>query len=339
MQASIGRYVIEQTVSSDRFGALYAGVDPHRGRKVMVRSLVKSQPPLAWKTPGAFAREAQAAQALNHPNIVPVYDFGEDDDIAYVVTEAIEGRLLKACLDGGERFDLGQTVRIVRDACAALAFAHGAGVIHGDVHAGNLILDVSNRAKLGGFGIPQAPGEDTPSAAASPEQIIGREVDERTDVFSLGMILYELLAGERPFTGAGAWAIAKKIIQDDPPAPSSLNGDVSSHFDEVVVRALRKSPEERYASVSEFWHAIKGALEATTGQQDFAPEVVIPPSPSPRPKPSRTAERDLVQEEIDFWDAIKVTEDPDDYTLYLEQFPNGRFVELARAMLRKLGRA
>lgn len=91
--------------------------------------------------------------------------------------------------------------------------------------------------------------------------------------------------------------------------------------------------------MSEFWHAIKGALEATTGQHDFEPEVVIPASPSPRPKPSRTPERDLVQEEIDFWDAIKVTEGPDDYTLYLEQFPNGRFVELARAMLRKLGRA
>lgn len=132
----------------------------------MVRSLVKS-----------------------HPNIVPVYDFGEDDDIAYVVTEAIEGRLLKACLDGGERFDLGQTVRIVRDACAALAFAHGAGVIHGDVHAGNLILDVSNRAKLGGFGIPQAPGKTRHPPQRRPNRsLAARSTNAREAVHGRGRL-------------------------------------------------------------------------------------------------------------------------------------------------------
>src|SRR5919197_6116563 len=365
---TLGRYNIERTIGKGAMGVIYEGVDPRLGRRVAIKTILKSHldEDTARDYSMRFVREAQAVARLNHPNIVQVYDFGEEGDIAYLVMEFIKGKELKTFFDANERFDLKQAVRIMCELCDALDFAHNAGIIHRDIKPANVMLDAQARTKLTDFGVARVQDSDKTSvertqadtmvgtpAYMSPEQITGGNLDKRTDVFSAGIILYQFLTGEKPFTGSGAWTIAKKIIQEEPPLPSSVNNAVTPLFDAVVNRALAKDPDERFQSARDLSVAFKRALEGKSAEDDsdrtvagvltgeFAalkPAAALATAPAQdSSRSASTGTQGSSQEvELEFWRAIKDGNDPDDFELYVQQFPNGIYAALAKRKIAKL---
>jgi len=362
---TLGRYNIERVLGKGAMGVVYEGIDPKLNRRVAIKTILKSHldPDTAKDYSMRFSREAQAVARLNHPHIVQVYDFAEEGDIAYLVMEFIRGKELKNFFDANERFDLKEAVRIMCELLDALDFAHNAGIIHRDIKPANVMLDAQARTKLTDFGVARVQDSDRTQAERtqagtmvgtpaymSPEQITGGTIDKRSDVFSAGIILYQFLTGEKPFTGGGAWTIAKKIIQEDPPAPSSLNNAVTPYFDAVVNKALSKNAETRYQSAKDFGVALRRALEGR-GEEEDADKTIVgdmtaPPmrtAPQPRPAAAvgsggtQTGTQAGNQEvELEFWRAIKDGNDPDDFELYVQQFPNGIYAALAKRKIAKL---
>ena len=367
---TLGRYNLERVLGKGAMGVVYEGVDPRLGRRVAIKTILKSHldEDTAKDYSMRFVREAQAVARLNHPNIVQVYDFGEETDIAYLVMEFIKGKELKTFFDANERFDLKEAVRIMCELCDALDFAHQAGIVHRDIKPANVMLDSQARTKLTDFGVARVTDSDKTSvertqagtmvgtpAYMSPEQITGGNIDRRSDVFSAGIILYQFLTGEKPFTGSGAWTIAKKIIQEEPPLPSSINNTVTPLFDAVVNKALAKNPDSRYQSARDLAAALRRALEGKPEEDDSDKTVVgaigahIAPRPAaPAPQaPAAEGTRGSAtggggthagnQEiELEFWRAIKDGNDPDDFDLYVQQFPTGIYAALAKRKIAKL---
>src|SRR3954469_1384143 len=364
---TLGRYNIERTLGKGAMGVVYEGVDPRLGRRVAIKTILKSHldEETARDYSMRFVREAQAVARLNHPNIVQVYDFGEESDIAYLVMEFIKGKELKNFFDANERFDLKEAVRIMCELSDALDFAQSAGIIHRDIKPANVMIDGQARTKLTDFGVARVQDSDKTSvertqagtmvgtpAYMSPEQITGGNLDKRTDVFSAGIILYQFLTGEKPFTGSGAWTIAKKIIQEEPPLPSSLNNAITPLFDAVVNKALSKNPETRYQSARDLGIALKRALEGKPEEDDSDKTVVgsmtdfaVKPAPAVARAPAQDSQRPSrpgtqaggsQEVELEFWRAIKDGNDPDDFELYVQQFPTGIYAALAKRKIGKL---
>ncbi len=365
---TLGRYSIERILGKGAMGVVYEGLDPKLNRRVAIKTILKSHldPDTAKDYSMRFSREAQAVARLNHPHIVQVYDFAEEGDIAYLVMEFIRGKELKNFFDANERFDIKEAVRIMCELCEALDFAHQAGIIHRDIKPANVMLDHQARTKLTDFGVARVQDTDKTSvertqagtmvgtpAYMSPEQITGGTIDKRTDVFSAGIILYQFLTGEKPFTGSGAWTIAKKIIQEEPPLASSLNNAITPHFDAVVNKALAKDPEKRFQSAKDLAIALKRALEGKADQDDGditvvgdAAPVMPPLRPAARPADTRaessrsgatSTQTSSSQEiELEFWRSIKDGNDPDDFELYVQQFPTGIYAALAKRKIQKL---
>ncbi len=363
---TVGRYNIERTLGKGAMGVVYEGIDPKLNRRVAIKTILKSHldPDTAKDYSMRFSREAQAVARLNHPHIVQVYDFAEEGDVAYLVMEFIRGKELKNFFDANERFDIKEAVRIMCELLDALDFAHNAGIIHRDIKPANVMLDAQARTKLTDFGVARVQDSDRTQAERtqagtmvgtpaymSPEQITGGTIDKRSDVFSAGIILYQFLTGEKPFTGGGAWTIAKKIIQEDPPAPSSLNNAVTPFFDAVVNKALSKNAETRYQSAKDFGVALRRALEGRGEEEDadktIVGEMSAPPSmrAAPQPRPAAAVGSGSTHSgtqagnqeiELEFWRAIKDGTDPDDFELYVQQFPTGIYAALAKRKIAKL---
>jgi len=347
---ALGRYRIERVLGKGAMGVVYEGFDPRLSRRVAIKTILKHNldEALAKDYSARFVREAQAVGKLNHPNIVQVHDFGEEGEIAYLVLEFIKGRELKSYFDKNERFDMKEVVRVMSELCEALDYAHKAGIVHRDVKPGNVMLDAEMRVKLTDFGVAriQESGAAMTQAGTmvgtpafmSPEQITGKPVDARSDVFSAGVILYQFLTGEMPFTGAGAWTIAKKIMQDDPAAPSTLDGTISPIYDQVVSKALAKQPAHRYQSAREMGIALKRAYEGKIDDFDEDKTVMISPkkAASKPAAPTPTATQGTHDAELEFWRAIKDGNDPEDFELYVKQFPSGIYAGLAKRKIEKL---
>src|SRR4051812_31883833 len=349
---TLGRYNLERTLGKGAMGVVYEGLDPRLGRRVAIKTILKSHldEDTAKDYSMRFVREAQAVARLNHPHIVQVHDFGEEAEIAYLVMEFIRGKELKTFFDAKERFDLKEVVRIMGELCDALDFAHTAGVIHRDIKPGNVMLDGQMRTKLTDFGVARVQDATrsyateagtmvgTP-AYMSPEQIAGGAIDRRSDVFSAGVILYQFLTGRMPFTGGGAWTVAKKIMQDQPALPSSVDASVTPLFDAVVNKALAKDPEQRFKSARDFGTALRRALEGQVIADDDR-TVIRPMAPSARAAPSlstgATTPSGNQEAEVEFWRSIKDGNDPDDFELYVQQFPTGIYAALARRKIAKL---
>jgi serine/threonine-protein kinase len=330
---ALGRYTIERVLGKGAMGVVYEGLDPKLNRRVAVKTIRKADvdADTVWEYSMRFSREALAVARLNHPHIVQVYDFAEDGDIAYLVMEFIHGKELKQCFDAGDRFDIKEAARIMGELLDALEFAHNAGIIHRDVKPANVMLDAQGRTKLTDFGVARVLDLDGTNAERthagtmvgtpaymSPEQITGASVDQRADLFSAGVILYQFLTGEKPFSGGGTWTIAKKIIQEHPPLPSSLNNAVTPQFDAVVSKALSKNPDMRYQSAGEFSAALKRALQCGTGGD--ADTTIV-------------GDQEV---ELEFWRAIKDGDDPEDFELYLQQFQSGIYAALAKRKIAEL---
>ncbi len=360
----IGRYDLERVLGEGAMGVVYEGKDTRLHRKVAIKTILKSalDSSSAKEYSMRFAREAQAVARLNHPNIVQVFDFAEEGDVAYIVMELVRGRELKTFFDAKERFELKETVHIVGELCEALHFAHEAGIIHRDIKPANVMIDAQGRVKLTDFGVARIADPDrtvsdktqagmvvgTP-AYMSPEQIQGLTLDRRSDIFSVGVILYEFLCGTKPFAGTGAWAIAKKILSEQPEPPSSRNPALSPLFDAVVLKALAKDVEQRYQTARQLGYALQRAAEGVADTDDSErtlrmramPGVVPAPGPATGdPTELRTVPAPVAAAtkatELEFWRSIKDGNDPADFDLYVEQFPSGIYAALAKRKSAKL---
>jgi serine/threonine-protein kinase len=266
--SNLGKYEIRRQIGRGAMGVVYEGYDPLIKRIVALKTIRSDQ--LADDDSASvvarFRREAQAAGRLNHPNIVSIYDFGEDAGVWYIAMEFIKGRELKECFETNERFKIADIVRIMSQILGALDYSHRQGVIHRDVKPANIFLLPDGSVKVADFGIAHIEASNltqvgtvmgTPSYM-SPEQIQGLPVDGRSDLFSAGVILYQFLTGERPFAGSSSTTM-QKVLKEDPMPPSMLNVQVMPVMDSVVRKALAKRADERYQTAEEFSTAIAAA--------------------------------------------------------------------------------
>ncbi|MBS0336708.1 MAG: serine/threonine protein kinase [Proteobacteria bacterium] len=345
----MGRYEIRRTLGRGAMGVVYEGYDPKLGRKVAIKTILQgaaADPQTAQEYAERFTREAKAAARLSHPNIVQVYDFGLEEDVAYLVMEFVHGTELEEFFDQNERFDIEDATRLMTELLEALELAHEAGVVHRDIKPANIMVDSEGHAKLADFGVARvSDGHDASQAGTmvgtpaymSPEQIQGQKVDRRTDLFSAGVVLYQFLTGQKPFQGGGVYTLARKILHEDPPAPSLLVQSISPEYDRVIAKALAKKPEDRYQTAKEFSEALNAVLKGRAPKaQKQAPrpktEATEPPRADTRP-PGEVAGTGF---ELEFWRSIKDSDDTDQLQLYLKKYPNGVYAELAQRKVARL---
>ena len=258
----VGRYEVERTLGRGAMGIVYLARDPLINRKVALKTLrLDVDVDVADEFRERFLREAQAAGRLNHPGIVTIHDVGEDRStgVLYIAMEYIEGRDLKQIMASGHRFRPSEAARIVADVAVALDYAHQMGVIHRDIKPGNLILTRDGSARIADFGIARMESSNlttdgqfigTPSFM-SPEQITAGPIDGRSDLFSLGVVLYTLLTGQRPFSGETMHHVTRKIVEAPAPIPSIVDDSVPAAFNPIVVKCLDKDPDRRFQTGAE----------------------------------------------------------------------------------------
>lgn len=265
------KYEVRGTLGAGAMGTVYDAVDRIIERRVAIKVVNRpnESDPEAVEAHARFRREAQAAGRLSHPNIVGVYDYGENATQAWIVMELVEGGSLKGRLDKQERFTTPEIVRIMGEVCAGLQYSHQRGVVHRDIKPGNIMLTPDGQVKIADFGIARLENSSmtqvgtligTPSYMA-PEQFRGEPVDLRADIWAAGVMLYQLLTGEKPFEG-GFSAVMHKALHTEPPPPSTLSVTTPRGFDAVISRALAKRPDDRFGSAAEFAEAIRAATTA-----------------------------------------------------------------------------
>ena len=265
------RYRVEERIAMGGMGSVYLATDERLDRQVALKVL-KEELADDERFVERFRREARAAGALSHPNIAGVFDFGQHEARYYMVMELAEGRDLARLLREEGPLSPERSVRVASQIAQALAHAHAAGVVHRDIKPPNVIIGEADRVKVTDFGIARAVGESTLTATGSvlgtahyisPEQAGGAEVGPAADIYSLGIVLYEMLTGSLPFTGDSALAVALRHVSDDVPPPSELNPEVPASLDAVVARATAKDPRDRFGSADEMNKALGGALDLT----------------------------------------------------------------------------
>ena len=227
-----------------------------------------------------FQKEAQAAAKLSHPNVVNVYDVGEDRGLYYIVMELVEGITLKNYIQKKGKLSVKEATSIAIQVSLGLEAAHNRGIIHRDVKPQNIMISTDGKVKLSDFGIAKAMNSNTITANVmgsvhylSPEQAKGGYVDARTDIYSLGIVMYEMLTGKVPFDGENAVSVAMMHINSDVPAPSKLNTAVSHTMDEIVMKAAARSPEQRYSSADELIEALDAAESGIERQSEDATKI------------------------------------------------------------------
>ena len=272
-----GRYEIVGELGRGAMGVVYKATDPVIGRAVAVKTIKLSEEGTGLSRPELLIRfqtEARAAGLLTHPNIVVVFDAGEENGLYYITMELVEGKSLQGLLDAGQAFPLPRVLRIMEQTCSALQFAHERNVVHRDIKPANLMLTADDTVKVTDFGTAKilqfgtvqqtAHVMGTPSYM-SPEQVKGRAVDGRSDIFSLGVMLYEMLTGEKPFPGQNITTVIYKIVNEEPVPPHQLDLSIHPGISAVVMKALVKEPEGRYQSCYEMledlhnYRAVAGA--------------------------------------------------------------------------------
>jgi eukaryotic-like serine/threonine-protein kinase len=266
----LGRYELLEELSREADGVVYKASDPLLDRLVAIKTIELGVPGVSSDLELSFERTAKLAACLTHPNIVVVHDMGRSGDVAYIATELLDGQTLRAILDSGVALAPSTIERIAAQVANGLEFAHQHAIVHCDVnpstivvldigivkitHRGNALFLAGSR-KLAG-------STRTSPHYMSPEQAMGAPVDARSDIFSLGVVLYEMLAGVAPFTGSTADDVVDELMHKKPVPPSSLNRNIPSGFDYIVARALAKDPDHRYQSARDMASDLrKWALE------------------------------------------------------------------------------
>ena len=282
----LGKYEIRKELGRGAMGVVVEGYDPLIERIVALKTIRPEQLTgvNAHEFLARFRREAQAAGRLTHPNIVSIYEFGEDAGVWYIAMELVKGRELKEYFEANERFSTADTVRILTQILAALGYSHKMGVVHRDIKPSNIFVSADGTAKVADFGIAHLESSELTQAGTvlgtpaymSPEQILGLPIDGRSDLFSVGVILYQFLTGERPFTG-NATITMRKVLEEDPLPPSRFNTQTPGAMDAVVRRALAKKADERFQSAEEFMAALDAAA---TGERVHSGETTLIPPPA-----------------------------------------------------------
>jgi serine/threonine protein kinase len=268
---TIGKYSITRPLGKGAMGMVYEGFDPVIERKVAIKTILADYLDAAEMEDAVarFKREAQAGGRLQHPNIVGVYEYGGDGAMAFIVMEYVEGDELKKLLAGGRRFELIDVFEIMKQLLAALDYSHKQGVVHRDIKPANLMVLGGTRVKVMDFGIARLESSSlTQTGTAigtpthmSPEQLMGHTADGRSDLWACGVILYELLTGTSPFLAETPATVMHKVLQSQPPRPSSVNPALPSAFDAVIARALAKRADDRFQNAREFQAALVQALQ------------------------------------------------------------------------------
>ena len=271
----IGKYEIESVLGKGAMGVVYKAIDPHIERTVAIKTVRKDllDAELVAQFMARFRNEARAAGRLHHPNIIAIYEYGEDDSVAYIAMEYVEGMGLREYLNRNARFELHQIAAMVAQLLKALEFAHAQRVVHRDIKPANLILTNAGVLKVADFGIARIDATTltmtgmvmgTPSYMA-PEQCRGLASDHRADLFSTGVVLYELLTGTRPFAGSME-SVAYKICHEQPPPASALCPfAIPPSIDALLDKALAKEPSDRFADARAFALALRLACGEPIG--------------------------------------------------------------------------
>ncbi len=276
----IGKYSVTRPLGKGAMGMVYEGFDPVIERKVAIKTILADliEGDELGEAVARFKREAQAGGRLQHPGIVGVYEYGNDGEMAFIVMEYVEGEELKRILGSGYRYELIEVFEVMKQLLAALDYSHKQGVVHRDIKPANLMITQGPKVKVMDFGIARL---DTSSLTQvgtvvgtpthmSPEQLMGLPADGRADIWSSGVILYELLTGKSPFLADTPAAVMHKVLQGEPAPPSTVIDTLPAGFDAVLARALAKKPEERFQTAREFQ---AGMLAALQGKPISAPGI------------------------------------------------------------------
>jgi serine/threonine protein kinase len=264
----LGRYQIIKEIGRGAMGIVYLAYDPRIKRNIAVKAFNIEQmvePSEREEFKIRFQREAQLAGNLSHPNIIAIHDVGEEEEISFIAMELVEGESLAELIAKNYRFSIEEIADIFNQLCQGMSYAHQQGIIHRDLKPSNILIRKDGLVKIADFGIARALGATitashktlgTP-AYMSPEQITGGRIDLRSDIFSLGIILYQMLTGERPFAGEITSTIIYRIINENPIPPRKISLQVPPGFNHIVLKALSKDPAERYQSCAELLADIK----------------------------------------------------------------------------------
>ena len=279
--AKLGKYQILRELGRGAMGVVYEAFDTVIERPVALKMLRTDlyAPEQLPDVRARFKREAHSAGRLSHPHIVTIFDYGEHEGTPYIAMDLMTGEELSRSLESGARMGLPQVVRVMEQLLGALTYAHEAGVVHRDIKPSNVFVLRDGSIKVVDFGLARIEASNltetgtllgTP-AYMSPEQFLGLPVDARSDLFSTGVILYQMLTGDRPFTGSPT-TIMQKVLRQDPVEPSVLNPTLSAAWDDLVKRALAKKPDERYQRAIDLLKDLK-ALKIEGLDQDWAAEL------------------------------------------------------------------
>jgi serine/threonine protein kinase len=275
--SKLGKFIIEAELGKGAMGIVYKAIDPYINRTVALKTVSNEQlcnQAIATNQTDTiamrFKREAQAAGLLNHPNIVSVYEYGEDKGTAFIAMEFVKGRSLKVIFDRNERFDMNAIIKIMLQILGALAYSHKHSIVHRDIKPANIIIMSDGQVKIADFGIAHVESSDltqmgtvlgTPNYM-SPEQFMGQKVDGRSDLFSAGIIFYQFVTGENPFDGRSMATVMHKVLNLEPLDPFNLNFQVSTGLNRVIKQAISKRPEDRFQTAEAFCQAITEAYAA-----------------------------------------------------------------------------
>jgi eukaryotic-like serine/threonine-protein kinase len=366
----LGRYNLIRLLGKGAMGLVYEGRDPNLNRRVAIKTIKVDNlsDQAASEYDVRFRTEAHSAARLQHPNIVSVYDSDRDGDIAFLVLEFVEGHDLKHHLDRGEVFTLAQTLGIMSDLLSALEYAHKQKIVHRDVKPANLLVQASGRIKLADFGVAriQDSGDATRTQGSivgtlkymSPEQLEGRPIDARADLFAAGVVLYQLLTSKRPFDGDTDFAVIQNIVGLRPPAVTFHNPGLPPALDAVVAKSLAKSRDQRFATADEFMDALRQASK-NVADDTITPQKLLPAKGITTTWTSTmvagdslvatqagfgtgsgtSANSSLISQEVElvYWKDIRESDDVPDLQRFLLKFPNGIYADLARRKLKLLG--
>jgi predicted Ser/Thr protein kinase len=276
----LGRYVVERVLGRGAMGVVYLARDPVIGREVALKTLnVSPDAEEAEEFRQRFLREAQAAGRLNHPGIVTVHDAGVDPQlgVSFMAMEFIEGRTLKDLQRAGHAFAYSEVARIGAALAGALDYAHSKGVVHRDIKPANIIFTPQGLVKITDFGVARMESSNLTATGQfigtpnymPPEQVIGAAVDGRSDLFSLGVVLFELLTGTRPFVGQSLTEVTYKIVHEPAPIPSQVRPGLPPAFNPIILKLLEKDPPKRYprgAEVARALDALRRVLAGVTSE-------------------------------------------------------------------------
>ncbi|MCX6834806.1 MAG: serine/threonine-protein kinase [candidate division Zixibacteria bacterium] len=258
----LGRYQILGILGKGAMGTVYRGVDPAINRPVAMKTIrldFVTDPEEMAELKERLHREAQAAGKLSHPNIVTIYDVGSEGNLQYIAMEYLEGQTLEEMIKKKTRFNYKIIAQMITQICQALQYAHDQGIVHRDIKPANIMVLSDYRVKVMDFGIARVDSNSmtktgiamgTPNYI-SPEQLKGREIDRRADIFSLGVLMYEMLLGKRPFKGENLTSLMYAILNHEPEKPSSVRPQIPLLYDHIITKALKKDPAERYQKASD----------------------------------------------------------------------------------------